>query len=200
MMEIFPASAALADIDISAIKRTPVVNVLMSQAETGHLQRREKWPFPFYKYDVSTVNMPDDVRTKLEDFYIAHATAGETFLFLDPDDNTFTGQNFGTGDGSRTTYQLKRVVTYGGKTRTRNALYIQAGSETIYIDGTPQNPADYSLNDDTGVIVFNIAPGNGLSLTADFTNYKKVIFSGELTLDKHSYVATTTGYVLQEIP
>ena len=83
------------------------------------------------------------------------------FQYIDPDDNSVSGQPFGAGDGTTTTFQLCR--TLGGFTDNVFAL---TGSPLIYLNGAIQTPGtNYSINMQTGVVTFVTAPSLGMSLT-----------------------------------
>ena len=64
-----------------------------------------------------------------------------------------TGEEVGTGDDEETEFTLKNIP-------------VKEGSVTIYLDGA--GTADYTLNRETGQIVFNEPPGEDVSITADY--------------------------------
>jgi uncharacterized phiE125 gp8 family phage protein len=64
-----------------------------------------------------------------------------------------TGEEVGTGDGDETEFALKNIP-------------VKEGSATIYLDGA--GTADYTLNRETGQIVFNEPPGEDVSITAGY--------------------------------
>jgi uncharacterized protein (TIGR02217 family) len=78
-------------------------------------------------------------------------------LFTDPQDNTLTGAQFGTGNGSSTRFQLSRNI-HGYPDIIQNLN----GTPTIYVNGTPTTPASISS---TGVVTFSSAPANNAVLT-----------------------------------
>ena len=65
-----------------------------------------------------------------------------------------TGEEVGTGDDEKKEFTLKNTP-------------VKEGSVTIYLDGA--GTADYTLNRETGQIVFNEPPGEDVSITADYT-------------------------------
>jgi uncharacterized protein (TIGR02217 family) len=80
------------------------------------------------------------------------------FAFLDPDDNSVTGQPFGTGDGTTTQFELVRSLTgIGFAEPVRNFV-----STTIFVNGV--SSSSYTI-DANGLVNFAGAPGAGAVLT-----------------------------------
>lgn len=79
----------------------------------------------------------------------------------------FDDQDIGTGDGSTTTFQLKKI--YGGvyDPWTRDIKKPVSGSIKVGIDGVEQ-VSGWSVDTTTGVVTFTSAPGNTLVVTAGF--------------------------------
>lgn len=75
--------------------------------------------------------------------------------YLPQTEQEHTGEVVGTGDDLETDFALTNTP-------------IVADSETIYLDGTAVDPADYTLDDLTGALVFGVAPGEGVAITADY--------------------------------
>lgn len=74
------------------------------------------------------------------------------------DDQTLTGENIGTGDGSETVFN----TTYKP---------IVAASYTVYVGGVSQTESiDYTIDTDTGTVTFESGsiPGIGLDVTIDY--------------------------------
>ena len=97
-----------------------------------------------------------------------------SFVFYDPTDYSVTGQAFGTGDGTTTTFQLCR--TLGGFTEpivvpaAAGTLNFPGGQSasvpnpTIYNNGTLVS-SGYSISTPGGVVTFTSAPAAGHALT-----------------------------------
>lgn len=66
-----------------------------------------------------------------------------------------TDEAVGTGDGTTTVFQL-------------NVLPIQNASESIYLDGGTAETSGYTLSNATGALTFDVAPGVGVVITADY--------------------------------
>jgi hypothetical protein len=88
--------------------------------------------------------------------FAATSGGGLPFLFTDPQDNAVTLAQFGTGDGTTTTFQLSRNIN--GQVDIIQNLN---GTPTIYVNGSPVTPASISS---TGVVTFSSAPMSGYTL------------------------------------
>lgn len=76
-----------------------------------------------------------------------------------------TGENVGTGDGTTTQFTLGNIP-------------VEEYSETVKLNGVAQTrDTDYTINYETGTITFTTAPGNGVSITADYQ------YRNEITVD-----------------
>lgn len=105
-------------------------------------------------------------------FYTARGGPFDTFLFTDPDDNTVTGQQFGVGNGSTTTWQLTR--SFGGFAEPIDYLN---GSASVYRNGVlATSGVTVSA---AGLVTFSTAPGAGVVLTWDGSFYRRVRFLGD---------------------
>jgi len=96
----------------------------------------------------------------------------DTFLFTDPDDNTVSAMQFGTGTGAQTQFQLVR--TLGG---AAGPVFDLNGTPQIFNNGVLQStPANYSINS-AGLVTFTAAPANGNPLTWTGSFYRRVRFA-----------------------
>jgi uncharacterized protein (TIGR02217 family) len=118
----------------------------------------------------------DELRTLMGFFMLCQGAFG-TFLFQDPSDDRVSGQQIGTGDTLRTVFQLQRTM---GKTLPGGGFLepIVAPNvvKAVYFNGIVQNPTNYSVDPMTGLVKFNIAPGEGLSISADYSFYFRCRF------------------------
>jgi hypothetical protein len=86
-----------------------------------------------------------------------------TFLYVDPDDNTATGQAFATGDGTTTSFTMTRSL--GGFLEPVGWV---ASIANVYLNGVAQPPSAYSLTA-PNTLVFASAPASGATVSADFS-------------------------------
>lgn len=94
----------------------------------------------------------------------------DSFLWTDPDDNTVTGDTFGTGDGVATTFRLGR--TLGGFWEPVSAIN---GTPSIYKGGVLQS-SGYTLDATAAKVTFSSAPASGVALTWSGSYYWRVRF------------------------
>jgi uncharacterized protein (TIGR02217 family) len=102
-------------------------------------------------------------------FYLARQGSFDNFLYSDPTDNSVTAQQFGTGNGTTTAFQLYR--TYGG---FNEPVQNVNGTPSIYVNGVPTVPASISS---TGLVTFTTAPAAGAALTWTGSYYYRVRFA-----------------------
>ena len=138
---------------------------------SGAEQRNADWADARMRYDVGPgVRSEADVGTLLA-FFRARWGAARGFRFRDPFDESSNGmtdapsavdQLLGTGDGAVTRFQL--VKHYGEL--VRSIAYPVAGSVVVALDGVPV-ASGWSL-DDAGGVMFDEAPGDGVTVTAGY--------------------------------
>ena len=158
------------------IPRTLITNTIKEEALAGQtfrypLRARPKWQWeiPFQGLREAFHGITGEWTT-LQSFILSVLGAAYPFYFLDSLDNSATTQNFGTGDGVTTTFQLMRTLgtfvepVYGavGASIVSGAL---SGSPSIYINGSLQTlGTNYSIGP-TGLITFVSAPSAAAALT-----------------------------------
>jgi hypothetical protein len=86
-----------------------------------------------------------------------------TFLYVDPDDNTVTGQSFASGDGATRSFTMMRAL--GGFLEPVGWV---TGILNVYVGGVVQSAGSYALGT-PGTLTFTAAPANGLTIAADFS-------------------------------
>ena len=108
-----------------------------------------------------------------------NSVAGTVGLFgyTDPNDNSVTAQEFGSGDGS-TKGPFQLVRTLGGFTEP---VFLLNGAPEIYVNSVLKTlTTDYTL-DNYGNVTFTAAPGNGLALTWTGSWYVGCRFDDDVT-------------------
>jgi uncharacterized protein (TIGR02217 family) len=86
-----------------------------------------------------------------------------TFLYTDPDDSAVTGQAFGSGDGTTTSFTMMRSL--GGFLEPAGWVTAVAN---VYLNGSVQASSVYSLTT-PNTLTFTAAPANGAVVAADFS-------------------------------
>lgn len=133
-------------------------------------------------------------------FYQARKGCLNSFRFFDHLDHTSkpngrdnpaaTDILIGVGDGVTTQFQLKKVYAEGNESSTRNITKIIHG-ETIgdpynvtynvlvALNDVPQG-SGWSVNVQTGIVTFSVAPANGVTVKAGFAFDTPTFFETEL--------------------
>jgi uncharacterized protein (TIGR02217 family) len=127
---------------------------------------------------------------ELYDFFVARRGMAYGFRFVAPEAQevpTTAPEQFGTGDGSETEFQLVRVHTSGPRSYTRQIVKPMAGSLAhvpgastikIYANGS-EVMSGVSVNSTTGVVTFTSPPTNGHALTWSGEYHVPVTFGSD---------------------
>jgi len=86
-----------------------------------------------------------------------------TFLYTDSSDYSAAGQGLGDGDGHTTNFTIVRAL--GGWVEPVGWV---TDLENVYLGGVLQSSSTYSLTT-PNTLVFNVAPGSDVLISADFT-------------------------------
>ncbi len=176
---IFPGLPGLA----WSVTKTPTFQTRIQRAASGRELRALDYPYPLWQFALVYDFLRDDptagydeLRTLVGFFLLCQGAFG-TFLFQDPSDCRVTGQQIGIGNASTSVFQLQRTM---GTTLPGGGFFepIVAPNvvRAIYLNGIVQNPSAYSVDPDNGLVTFNMAPGSGLIVSADFTYYFRCRF------------------------
>jgi uncharacterized protein (TIGR02217 family) len=156
----------------------PVFSTEIVTVEGGFERRNQNWSQARRKFDAATgLRGAGDVAALL-DFFHARAGRARGFRLKDWSDFTsaangtaapaFTNQAIGTGNGSATVFQLKKIYTSGSTSHGREIRKPVAGSVTIGLDGV-QAMSGWSVDTTTGLVTFAVAPLGGVAITAGFS-------------------------------
>jgi len=169
--EIFPTLAGLE----YPVVRTPIFKTLLQQSMAGGEVRAALQSYPRWQYTLSFNFLRDDsndeFRTLLA-FLLARQGAFDSFLFLDVDDCSATGQQIGVGDGSTAQFQLVR--SFGG---FDEPVLAPIAVTSLTVAGVSKSQGvDYDIGGwengvtPNGSINFHGAPpGPGAAIVASFT-------------------------------
>ena len=157
------------------VTRTPMWSNTVQQAVSGKETRIARWSYPRWQWELTfeflrqgTVHGTAYTEfSQLAGFFNARQGSFDSFLYQDADDNAITGQALGTGDGSKTAFQLIR--SFGGFNEPILAPNVVSH---VYLNGTNQ-PSGWSVSSwgsaTPGVLTFTSPPGSGVAITADFS-------------------------------
>jgi len=148
---------------------------------------------PRHQFDVKPGSMTADDRIAFVNFYNARRGSLHSFKLTDPVDysthsdwqtapTTSDGLvNLGSGDGSATQFQLKKVYSSGGYTTERPIVLPYASSVVVQVNSVTQTvTTNYTVNSLTGVVTFNTAPPLGHAVDAGCQFYVPVYFGIDL--------------------
>lgn len=143
---------------------TPVWSSRVQTAASGRDQVAELWSYPLYKFTLTYEVLDSDQLALLTGFFNACRGRSRAFLFTDPEQNTVTNGQFGTGTGSVSHFQLLRSIS-GFAEPVLAPLSVTA----VRLGGLTLATSSYSVDPLTGVVTFTSPPAAGAVLTADFT-------------------------------
>lgn len=149
----------------------PGFNTTVLRLFSGRERRNQNWEETKGSWDISYGITSSETLNDVVNFFYARRGRHRGFRFKDWSDfqvgDTFTfdastRQAIGTGDGMNTLYQVfKRYTDIGGATFDRPLKKLVNGTVKVYLDGVLQ-AAGYTVDNNTGIITFSIAPGMGV--------------------------------------
>lgn len=172
----------------------------------GTESRNQNWSRPIERWNIAYgVKSEEDVKTLLEFFMVCEGKA-HGFRFKNHFDFSAgagaPGTFLGLGDGSQTTFQLRREYTFGGNIYYRKIskpAYPPAPF-TVYVNNALVPANDYTVDYTTGIITFDTPPGDGLSVSAHFHFDVPMRFdTDELPVTLSTYKALSTAVPLVEL-
>jgi uncharacterized protein (TIGR02217 family) len=154
-------------------RRTHVVTL-----GSGFEQRNQQWADSRRRYQAGYgVKSIDDIHTALA-FFEERRGRLHGFRWKDWADYkscaprqppAANDQTLGTGDGTRTEFQLIKVYGSAYAPWTRDIAKPVSGTVLVAVDGITQTAgSDFTVDETTGLITFTTAPESGLSVTAGY--------------------------------
>lgn len=166
----------------------PGFNTTVKSLSSGDEKRNVNWEQAKCKYDISYgVKSPNDLRTIVAFFYARRGRA-VGFRFKDWVDFFAFEQVIGTGDGTKTEFQL--IKTYGDYVRTITKP--AGGTIKIYINGI-ETTTGWSVNTSNGVVTFTAPVVDDAVVSANFEFDVPVRFdTDELGVSLHFVIPDET--------
>jgi len=160
---------------------------IKSEFESGVVRTREGWTRERSRFGLSWRSIRNTDAATLWAFYQGRKGAALLFDVQDYRDYQVTDEAVGTGNGSQTAFQLDKK-------------FIEEGSETVKVGGvTKTRGVDYTINNDTGVVTFGAAPGEGVAVTASYEFYYRCSFEQDsLTEEEFMHQFYNEGLSLVE--
>ncbi|HET7867836.1 MAG TPA: DUF2460 domain-containing protein [Burkholderiaceae bacterium] len=147
-------------------------NTTVKRAASGREYRAANWSAPVYEYQLDyellrqQPSLPE--MEQLLGFVNLRRGSFDSFLYLDPHDHSAEAQGFGSGDGSRTLWQLVR--SFGGFAEPVLGI---VEAPQVFMNGALQPGAVVSPE---GLVSFPQAPPAGSALTWSGTFYWRCRF------------------------
>lgn len=146
------------------ISRTPEFLTVVKESSSGREVTAAMRAYPRWRYQLGYEVLRSGNSTKelqkLIAFYARVRGMFDNFLFIDPDFNAVTAQQFGTGDGVTQSFQLVRSITADDVTWSE-PVWAPRGTPSIMVNGSITS----ATVGDTGQVVFTSPPANGAVLT-----------------------------------
>ncbi len=153
--------------------RTPVWQTRRQQSVSGRVTTAADWSSPLYKwqlsYDFLRSNPTYGELQTLIGFFNGLSGSFDTFLYVDPTDNTVANQGIGEGDGSTTTFRLLR--SFGGYSEP-----VWAGNQVVSVNGAV---VASTISSDLSSVTLASAPAPGTSVTVSMTFAWRCRFSDD---------------------
>jgi uncharacterized protein (TIGR02217 family) len=144
-------------------------NTINQKPISGKDTRLALWTYQRYNWTLVFNYLSQSDWTTLESFFNSVNGSALPFHYNDPNDNSVTGGNLGTGDGTTTQFNFVRAL--GG-----NVTPVQDVTQSgvvIKVNGTPTGAYGFLTDANWGFtygIQFSAAPASGAVITANF-NY-----------------------------
>lgn len=170
--ETFPGNIAFGALG-GPERRTEIVTLA-----TGHETRNGRWADSRRRYDAGTgIRSLIDLRSVLALFEKARGRL-YGFRLRDPFDFSSAenggapsslDQALGTGDGTTTRFALTKTYGSGDLAYVRHIRLPDTSNVLVAIDGSEQMlGSDFLIDEETGELVFSVAPSNGASIAGGF--------------------------------
>lgn len=140
-------------------------DIVMSQ--NGHEQRNVSWAQARARYNVAHGVKTQAQLDALIAFFRARKGRAYGFRFKDWTDYSANNQGIGTGNGTTTQFQLKKLYASGAVNEPRVICKPVSGSVQVYKAGVLQT-SGVSVDLTTGIVTFSAAPTIGQAITASF--------------------------------
>jgi hypothetical protein len=174
----------------SGIKKTPVFNTVRQKSAAGYVSALALQPYPTWQFEFSldhiqgNESISSSILAKFFGTFMSTCGGASPFLFVDPQNSGVLTDQFGTGNGTTTAFQLSRNIN-----GAVDIVQFTIGSPLIYINGTLNTSWTISA---TGVITFSSPPAVGAVLTWTGSFYYLCRFS-EDTLDSTRSYTVNNG-------
>lgn len=142
----------------------------------GYEKRNIDWQQPMMAFDVAYGIRTDVQMMKVINFFNARQGRAYGFRYKNWGAYKMSGQ-IAVGDGTNKRLPIHRVYTQGGATFKKRLWKIVKGSVTeVLLGGVSKTEGvDFNIDYNSGEIVFNTAPGNGVSINVTNLEYDEPV-------------------------
>lgn len=159
------------------ITRTPQWRTGVNEALSGKESRIAYRQYPRIMFSVEYSVLREQASTnelkQLVGLFNKMQGSHDTFLYNDPEFNSVTAENFGTGNGTTTQFQLVARYQNAGGPGYAERVQNLSSSPSIYDNGVLQTVITHYTIGPTGIITFVTPPVSGHALTWTGTfNYR----------------------------
>jgi hypothetical protein len=157
-----------------SVHKSPIFSTIVAPHVSGREVRNALYQNPLWQFELTFDGLTsaasglfaaglgaNSLQTLMGLFLQCQGQFG-TFLYTDPTDNSVTGQAFAAGDGTTTAFTFARAL--GGFVEPVGWV---TGVSNVYENGVPVPGAGWSLVNPNS-LVFTVAPGAGVVVSADF--------------------------------
>lgn len=140
------------------VGRTPLWHTEAQRALSGKRSTLAYMAFPLIEFELTFSILrddlaPSDVKALVGLFDACHGMY-DTFLFTDPDFNTVTTMQFGTGDGATAAYQITATYQNAGGPGYPQIIQNFNGAPAISVNGVLQTVGTAYTLGATGLVTF----------------------------------------------
>lgn len=141
----------------------PEFSTNVQSLASGAEKRNADWAVCRHRYTAPFNNITDEAYLAIKTVFLLTRGKTHSFLYKDPVDYQAENEQFGTGDGSTKTFQLKKISTVSGTSAIyERSITKPSGTIVIKSNGSVVSP---SIDIYTGIVTFAVAPANGAVLT-----------------------------------
>ena len=170
---VFPSLPGLA----WSVGKTPEFSSIVKTAVNGAETRIALWSSPRWHFKLKYELLRDDATAELKTlagFFLQRQGQFDSFLYVDPDDNTVSGQILGQGDGNTKSFTCLR--NFGG---FLEPVGMVNGSLPMSFAVSGQTLAASAYSVSGNQVTFAQAPASGQSVTGSFSFYFRVRFAAD---------------------
>ena len=146
------------------VRGGPLFNTIVLRSDGGNTSTNQNWQYPLYQGNVGYGIQSRQNLKSVIDFFWARRGRLRGFLFRDWSDYQFEDVQLGLGDGSDTTFAVKKIYEDDIVPFERPLKYAIESSMTVKVDGVTVADNQWSLSN--GIITFNSAPALNAVITA----------------------------------